>query len=274
MSETPPSPEIDTSVPSVARAYDYFLGGKDNFEVDRAVLRQAMEVLPEARLLAIENRHWLTRVIRFLTREAGITQFLDVGSGLPTRENTHQVARRIERETSVVYVDNDPACLAYGRALLEENGLTHFVSADLTKPDELLSNPAVRQHIDFDTPLALIQCGTIHHVPNELRPHEIMRTYIEALPSGSYLALTHFFNPQDENGYYADLARRTEQSFHDANLGSGFWRTREEIQSYFDGLEMVEPGLVYLHDWWPDGPRLRPVTDAEHLIVGGVGRKP
>ncbi|MEU6269598.1 SAM-dependent methyltransferase [Saccharopolyspora shandongensis] len=274
MSETPPSPEIDTSVPSVARAYDYFLGGKDNFEVDRAVLHQAMEVLPEARLLAIENRQWLTRVIRFLTREAGITQFLDVGSGLPTRENTHQVARRIERETSVVYVDNDPACLAYGRALLEENGLTHFVSADLTKPDELLSNPAVRKHIDFDTPLALIQCGTIHHVPNELRPHEIMRTYIEALPSGSYLALTHFFNPQDENGYYADLARRTEQSFYDANLGSGFWRTREEIQSYFDGLEMVEPGLAYLHDWWPDGPRLRPVTDAEHLIVGGVGRKP
>jgi hypothetical protein len=267
-------PEIDTTTPSVARAYDYFLDGKDNFEVDRAVLRAAEEIVPEAKLWALENRAWLTRVVRFIASKTGVDQFLDVGSGLPTRENTHQVAQRSNPKATVVYVDNDPACQAYGRALLEDNERTHLIEADLRRPSELLSHRTVTKNLDFDRPLALIQCGTIHHVADEAGPYEIMQSYIDALPSGSFVALTHFWDPADENPVYSELARRSQQAFRDANLGSGFWRTRAEIQRFFDGLELLEPGLTRLVDWWPDGPLVRELTAADETILGGVGRKP
>jgi hypothetical protein len=266
-------PTLDTSKPSIARAYDAFLNGKDNFEVDREVVRQVTQVLPEARQIAVENRQWLIRVVRFLTRELGIDQFLDVGSGLPSAENTHEVAQRVIPDATVVYVDNDPACQAFGRALLEGNGFTHFVDGDLTRPRELLAHPGVTKSLDFDRPLALLQCATLHHVPEEQRPYEIMSTYIDALPSGSYLLLTHFWDPAD-NGPLTATVRGIEQRLCDAGLGSGFWRPREEIEAFFEGLELVEPGLVPLHEWWPDGPRLRELTLADQLILGGVGRKP
>jgi hypothetical protein len=266
-------PVLDTSKPSIARTYDAFLNGKDNFEVDREVVRQVTQVFPEACLIAMENRQWLVRAVRFLTREPGIDQFLDVGSGLPTAENTHEVAQLVIPDATVVYVDNDPACQAFGRALLEGNGFTHFVDADLTRPRELLAHPSITRHLDFDRPLAMLQCGTLHHVPSEQRPHEILSAYIDALPSGSYVLLTHFWDPKD-NGPLTAAARDIEQRFRDAGLGSGFWRPREEIEAFFDGLEMVEPGLVPLHEWWPDGPRLCGPTPADQLILGGVARKP
>lgn len=266
-------PIIDTTKPSLARSYDAFLNGKDNFEVDREVVRQVEQVLPESRHIAIENRQWLIRAVRFLTREAGINQFLDIGSGLPTAENTHEAAQRVVPDATVVYVDNDPACLAFGRALLEGNDYTHFVGADLTHPQELLAHQSVTQQLDFDRPLAMLQCATLHHVPDEQKPHEIMSVYIDALPSGSYVLLTHFCDPED-NGELTATARGMEQRLLDAGLGSGFWRTRDEIQAFFGGLEMVHPGLVPLHEWWPDGPRLRELTPADQLILGGVGRKP
>src|SRR5437016_3567481 len=190
-------PGIDAGTPSVARVYDAFLGGENNFAVDRLVFQETVRMVPHARLMAVENRHWLIRAVRFLTQECGIDQFLDVGSGLPTRENTHQAVQRAIPDASVVYVDNDPACWAFGRALLEDNEFTHFVDADLTRPAELLAHPAITKHLDFDRSIALIQCATMHHVPDEQRPDEIMAVYRDALPSGSYLALTHFWDPED-----------------------------------------------------------------------------
>ena len=209
---------------------------------------------------------------RFLASEAGITQFLDCGSGLPTAENTHQVAQRIQPEARVVYVDNDPVVLAHGRALLEENDQTHFSAADIFKPREILDDEIVRKHLDFSQPIALFQLGTLHHYDGERSPGDIMQEYIEGLPSGSYVALSHFFDP--ESSEHSELARRMEQIFLHSPMGSGVFRTHTEIESMFPGLELVEPGLTRCADWWPDGPRVKPLDQVSHCILGAVGRKP
>ncbi|WP_263247531.1 SAM-dependent methyltransferase [Saccharopolyspora rosea] len=268
---TPP-PGVDPTVPVPARAYDAWLGGKDNYEADRATLAAVETVMPSARHIAIENRRWLIRAVRYLAKHAGISQFLDCGSGLPTRENVHQIAQRHNPDAVVVYVDHDPIVQAHGRALLVENEQTHFAAADLTRPDELLANDTVTRHIDFREPLALIQCGTIHHVADELDPRAVMRSYVDALPSGSYVALSHFVQPEDD--YYGDLARQSERKFRAAGMKTGWWRPRQEILSYFEGLELLEPGLVPLVDWWPEGPLTRERLDADELICGAIGRKP
>jgi hypothetical protein len=259
--------------PSIARVYDAFLGGRDNYEVDRAVLEQVLQVAPETPQMTRENRAWLIRVTRFLVTTAGIDQFIDVGAGLPVAENTHQVAQRLNPAARVVYVDNDPIVLAHGRALLEENTLTHLMEGDLTEPEELFDHPVVTQHLDLDRPLALIQCGTLHHVADSRRAAEIMRRYVDLLPSGSYVAVTHFCDPED-GAEGTRLARFLENVFAKGDLGSGYFRTRREIESYFDGLELVAPGIVQLRDWRPDGPHLRPPSAPDLAILGGVGRKP
>ncbi|MCI2415940.1 SAM-dependent methyltransferase [Saccharopolyspora sp. K220] len=261
------------SVPSIARVYDAFVGGKDNYEVDRALYRQVLEFAPEAPAFAREHRDWLIRVVRFLAGTAGIDQFLDCGSGLPTAENTHQVAQRVNSEARVVYVDNDPVVQAHGRALLEENDRTRFVAGDLTDPAALLADPMVRGHLDFNRPLALIQCSTIHHVPDSQDPNGIMVAYIDALPSGSYVALTHWYDPADGSGVSA-TARRIQDLFNNGGLGSATFRSRAQIESLFTGLELLEPGLTRIADWWPSGPRLKPLADIDDIVLGGVGRKP
>jgi len=268
-----PSTTIDTSVASVARVYDCFLGGKDNYAVDREVYQQVVENAPEAVEIGRINRHWLIRAVRFLARSAKIDQFLDVGAGLPAADNTHQAAQRMNSDVRVVYVDNDPVVAVHGRALLEEDERTHLVMADLTEPDAVLENPVVQRYIDFDRPLALIQCATIHHVPDSKRPAEIMQRYIDRLPSGSYLALSHFHDPQDD-GEGTRLARFVEGVFSSSSMGSGFFRTRDQIATFFDGLELVEPGLVRLCDWWPDGPSLGPHQTVDDVLLGAVARKP
>jgi hypothetical protein len=264
--------EIDITKPSIARVYDAFLGGKDNYEVDRAVLNQVLEIAPEALATGRHCRDWLIRVVRFLADQAGIDQFLDCGSGLPTVENTHQVAQRINPDARVVYVDNDPVVAAHGRALLEENDRTHFVVADLREPDVLLNHPVVTGNLDFDRPVAVIQSNTLHHVMDEERPQRVMASYVDAVTSGSYVAISHLYDPADGSSR-SQLARDSEARFMSL-MGSCRFRTREEITSYFAGLELVEPGLTYLFDWWPEGPRTEPPADGEHLLLGGVGRKP
>jgi hypothetical protein len=263
---------IDTTKANIARVYDAFLNGKDNYEIDREVLRRVQLVTPEAAQLAWDNRNFLIRATRFIASQTGVTQYLDCGSGLPTAENTHQVAQRLAPESRVVYIDNDPIVIAHGRALLEENELTHFVSADIFQPEQILGNELVRAHLNFTEPIALFQLGTIHHYAGERSPADIMRTYIDALPSGSYVAITHFFDP--ENGEHSPLARRLEEAFLHSSMGTGLFRTRAEIEALFTGLELVEPGITRCADWWPDGPRLRPLDPVQHCIVGGVGRKP
>lgn len=264
---------VDTTTPSIARTYDACLDGKDNFEVDREVLDQVQDVLPGFKGMARENRNWLIRVVHWLAYEAGIDQFLDVGSGLPTAENTHEAAQRVNPEATVVYVDIDPSCDAFGKALLEENERTHFVGADLTRPVELLNDPEIKRRLDFDRPLALIQCSTLHHVSDEQRPDEVMAQYRQALPPGSYLALSHAFDPAD-GGHDTQLARGIEKSFLDSGFGTVTYRPREALEGFFGDFEMVEPGIELLTRWWPSGPRLRPLEDGDRLMAGGVGRKP
>ncbi|MGH3773571.1 MAG: SAM-dependent methyltransferase [Pseudonocardiaceae bacterium] len=264
---------IDTSKASIARVYDAFLNGKDNYEIDREVLRQVQQVAPEAVMLGTNNRDFLIRVTRFVASQTGITQFLDCGSGLPTAENTHQVAQRIQPESRVVYVDNDPIVLAHGRALLEENEQTHFSAADIFQPDQILNDEIVRKYLDFSEPIALFQLGTLHHYDGERSPQSIMAEYIDALPSGSYVAISHFFDPETAPEL-SELARKMEQVFLHSAMGSGVFRTRTEIEGMFPGLELVDPGLVRCADWWPDGPRIKPLDPIQYCIAGAVGRKP
>ncbi len=263
---------IDTSKASIARVYDAFLNGKDNYEIDRLVLRQVQAVAPEAAQLAWDNREFLIRVTRFIASQTGVTQYLDCGSGLPTAENTHQVAQRIAPDSRVVYIDNDPVVLAHGRALLEENDQTHFVSADIFKPEEIVNNELVRKHLDFSQPIALFQLGTIHHYDGERTPEDIMRAYVDALPAGSYVAISHFFDP--ETTEHSTLARRMEEVFLHSPMGTGLFRTRPQIEAMFPDLEFVDPGLSLCVDWWPDGPRIKPLDPVQYTIVGGVARKP
>ncbi|MQA08581.1 MAG: hypothetical protein GEU98_08500 [Pseudonocardiaceae bacterium] len=269
-----PSVKLDVTQPSIARSYDAVLGGKDNYEIDRKVRDQLLAAAPELGKLAWDNREFLIRVTRYIAGSLGISQFLDCGSGLPTVENTHEAAQRVNPEAIVVYVDNDPMVIVHGQALLVENERTHFAAADFSDPEAVLHNESVVKHLDFDQPLALYHIGTLHHLPDEARPDEIMAANIAALPSGSYVALSHFYNPGDEDPELSALANRLEDSFLNSPMASGRFRTRAELMRYFDGLELVEPGLVVLEDWWPDGPRLKPRDPVQRLMVGAVGRKP
>lgn len=264
---------IDPTKASIARVYDAFLNGKDNYEIDREVLRRVQKVAPEAVLLGLDNRDFLIRVSRFVASQTGITQFLDCGSGLPTAENTHQVVQRIQPDARVVYVDNDPVVLAHGRALLEDNEQTHFSAADIFQPDQILNDQVVRRYLDFSEPIALFQLGTLHHYDGLRSPQSIMAEYIDALPSGSYVAISHFFDPET-TPELSELARKMEHIFLHSPMGSGWFRTRAEIEGMFGGLELIDPGLVRCADWWPDGPQLKPLAPVQHCIVGAVGRKP
>jgi SAM-dependent methyltransferase len=261
---------VDTSRASIARVYDAFLGGKDNFEVDREVLRGVQAAAPQAQDLAWSNRNFLIRACRFLAGQAGITQYLDCGSGLPTAENTHQVVQRIQPEAKVLYIDNDPVVLAHGRALLEENENTLFVSADIFDPDEVLSKPEVRDFLDFSQPIAVVQAGTLHHYIGT-EGAQIMQKYVDAVVPGSYTVISHFYNP--ETPEHSEVARKMEEKFIHSPMGSGRFRTRKELMEFFPDQELVAPGLVLCDDWWPDGPRLKPLNQVEECIVGGVGRK-
>jgi hypothetical protein len=262
---------VDPARASIARVYDAFLGGKDNYEIDRQVMNGVLSVAPEARDLAVENRNFLIRVCRFLALETGIDQYLDCGSGLPTAENTHQVVQRVNPDATVVYVDNDPVVLAHGRALLEDNQRSHLISADIFVPAAVARHETVLENIDFTRPLALIQCGTLHHFngPRE-GPARIMREYVDRLPPGSYVVISHFLDPEDE---HSAIARKMEDMFLHSPMGSGTFRTRAELLELFGGLEFVSPGLTRCADWWPDGPHVKPLNQAQHCIAGGVARK-
>jgi SAM-dependent methyltransferase len=264
---------IDTTKASIARVYDAVLNGKDNYEIDREVVRQLRQVAPEMSRMAWDNRNFLIRVTRFIASQTGITQFLDCGSGLPTAENTHQVAQRMQPDARVVYVDNDPVVLAHGRALLVENEQTHFSAADIFNPPEILNDVIVRRYLDFSEPIALFQIGTLPFYQGERSLQSVMAEYIDALSSGSYVAISHFIDPETTSEM-SEFARRLEQAFLRSPMGHGTFRTRAEIEGMLPGLELLEPGLVRCADWWPDGPRLKPLDPVQHCIVGAVARKP
>lgn len=254
------------SVPNIARAYDAALGGKDNYAVDRAFIERLEEVVPDITVAARTNRQALIRGVRFLAAEAGIRQFLDLGSGLPSAQNTHQVAQEADPEARVVYVDQDPTVLVYGRALLVENELTTVVTADLRNPAAVLDDPAVKGLIDFSQPVAVLLVAILHHLEDAEDPAGLVRAYLDAVPAGSYLFITHFCRSFPAA---ADL-----EEFFQTMLGSGRFRTHEEIGRFFTGLEMVEPGLVPVTQWRPEGPLRREPTVGERMHIAGIARKP
>jgi trans-aconitate methyltransferase len=276
----PAAPTVDITRPSIARVYDLFLGGKDNYESDRALYRQIMEIAPETPVWARENRRWLNRVVTWLARTGRVEQFLDCGSGLPTSQNTHQIAQGFNPSARVVYVDNDPSVIVHGQALLVDNDRTSFVAADLTDTAAVLADPALIDALDFTRPIALIQALVLHHIQDTDKTREIVAAYVDALPSGSYLAISHASNPRD-GSQTAELATAIEEKFK-ASFQSLSFRTPEEIASLFAGLDLIEPGVVRLADWWPPGSEhdddnspedgLQP--DVSRMVYGGLARKP
>ena len=268
---------VDPNRPSIARVYGGFLGGKDVYEVDRQVMNKINAVVPEAVDIARGNRGFLNRACRFLAVQAGIDQYLDCGSGLPAAENTHEIVQRTNDEARVVYVDNDPVVLAHGRALLASNDNVHMVSADIFTPSAVLENEVVRRNLDFTRPMVLLQVGTMHHLEGDSGP-AVMKQYVDALAPGSYVVFSHFFDPEVPE--LTEIAKRIETILVNGPMGAGRFRTRPEIMTMLDGLDLIkpnalaEPGLAPCDEWWPDGPRLQTLSKAARCIVGAVGKKP
>jgi S-adenosyl methyltransferase len=258
-------PEIDTTKPSVARVYDAILGGQDNFAVDRAIAEQSVKAMGDGGSGARLNRAMLGRAVRFMASR-GISQFLDLGSGLPTVQNTHQIAQGVNPAARVVYVDDDPSVYLHGRALLAGDAATAVVLADVREPDKLLASPEVTRLIDFTRPAGLIMNAVIHHILDEEDPYGVVAAYKDAVASGSYLQITHFCDAAPE-------ARASVRVLRE-NLGRGQIRGREEIRRFFDGWELIEPGLVFLSEWRPDEPVTPPPDVGSLLMLAGVARKP
>lgn len=255
---------IDTTVPHSARIWNYWLGGKDNYPIDREAGEQFVKVYPGIVAEARANRQFLTRAIHYLVNEADIDQFLDVGTGLPTVDNTHEVSQRLNPSSRVVYVDNDPLVLAHARALLTSTpqGATDYVDADLREPDRILD--AAAETLDFSTPIALILSGIMGHVADNERPHAIVGRLVHHLPSGSYLMLQDGTVVSQEN---ADAL----EDYNESGAVPYHLRTPEQIAEFFDGLELVEPGVVPIQVWRPD---VTPADPKDHVnTFGGIGFK-
>lgn len=248
------APEIDMTKPHSARMYDYYLGGKDNFAVDRETAEQTMLAMPTLRTAARENRGFLARVVRFLVAEAGIRQFLDIGTGLPSANNVHEVAQAIAPECRVVYADNDPLVLVHARALLTSapGGGTAYIEADLREPERILADPVVRETLDFNQPIALLLIGILHFIPDEDSPARIVSTLLDALPPGSYFAASHGtkeYNPQAMAG--------AQQTYREAGVAFQARSADEFAELAFAGLKILDPGVVPVSEWRPDAA-LRP----------------
>lgn len=263
---------IDTTVPHPARRYDYLLGGKDNFAADRASAEEMLAVYPAARIAAVENRRFLRRAVAYLAREAGVRQFLDIGTGIPSVNNTHEVAQSIEPTARVVYVDNDPIVLVHARALLtgHPRGRTAYIDADLREPRKILDHPDLLATLDLDQPVALMLIAILHFIEDAEDPYGIVEQLVSALPAGSYLAMSHFttdFMPPE-------LAERITATWRaNPSNGPGQARSAAEIGRFFAGLKLVPPGLVPTSQWRAeDEPQPRPTT-ADVSCYGVIGRK-
>ncbi|NKY34704.1 SAM-dependent methyltransferase [Nocardia speluncae] len=258
---------FDDGEPTAARVYDVMLNGKDNYRIDRQVAEASLAVMPELKEIALHNRAILHRVVRHLAAEKGITQFLDIGSGLPTARNTHEVAQEANPDAKVVYVDIDPIVLAYGRAHLETNPNTRVATGDIRKPDEVLAHPDVRELIDFEKPVCVMLVGILHHILDEEDPKGIVATLRAAVPPGSYFFITNFTRLSDS------LESEELEQVLLSQLGTGRVRTPAELAEYFDELEILPPGLVPLPLWRPEEILTDATTIGVRFMTGGVGYK-
>ncbi len=263
-----PSWVLKPHVPNVARMYDYYLGGKDNYAADRAAVDQVVEAMPNVLDFTRANRRFLARVVTFLAQQ-GIRQFLDIGSGLPTQENVHEIAQRTALDSRVVYVDNDPVVLAHGRALLADNPLTTVVQADLRDPKGVIDHPEVRRHLDFDEPVAILLLAILHFIPDDANPAGTVATLRESLVPGSYLVISH--------GHAGKVSKDIENQVRDAYsataAGDIIPRSPEQVLGYFEGMEVLEPGVVPVEAWRPESDPV-PIDPAKPGFSAAVGRKP
>ena len=262
---------LDTTQPHPARRYNYWLGGKDNFAADRESADAIEAVFPHIRTAAVENRKFLQRAVRFVAGEHGIRQFLDIGTGLPTADNTHEVAQAIDPASRIVYVDNDPLVLTHARALLTSDpaGRTAFIPADLRRPQDILAHPDLAATLDLSRPVAVTVVAVLHFLHDDDEAYAAVRTLMAAVPVGSYLTLTHATADMLPPSTAATLG-----SGQVKGAGSFAGRTREQVLRFFtdNDLELVEPGLTAVSEWRPDPGVVPP--PAEHVSVyGAVARK-
>ena len=257
---------LDVTTPNIARMYDYMLDGKDNFAADRAAARKLIAMMPQLPLVARANRAFLRRAVRVLATEYGLRQFIDIGTGLPTMGNVHEVARQAAPDARVVYVDNDPVVCCHGRALLSGNA-TQIVEADLRSPGEILGHPRTRELIDFGEPFALMFMSVLHFVPDQDDPWAVVARFRAAMAPGSFLVISHGTLETRPDDPRAQLSAEVfSQSSAPLRL-----RSLESVRSLFDGFELLDPGLVWISQWRPDSAR--EVTGVGETLRGGVARK-
>ncbi|WP_051580838.1 SAM-dependent methyltransferase [Pseudonocardia acaciae] len=252
-----------------ARIYDYILGGKDNYPVDRKAGDASIEVWPALRVHMQANRAFMHRVGRFLAAERGIRQFLDIGTGIPTQPNLHEIVQEVAPDAHIVYVDNDPIVLAHARALMTSTpeGRTAYISADMREPEAILGAKELRETLDMSRPVGLMLIGMLHFIEDDDEAFEVVRRVVDVLPSGSFFAATiatDEFAPEP-------LAKLREQYYaHGETLT---WRTKDQAHQFFEGFELEEPGLVQMHKWRPDSVDIGEIDDADICMYGAVGRK-
>jgi hypothetical protein len=255
---------FDTSVAHIARVYDYWLGGKDNFAADREAAEQAIAANPGVRNGVLANRAFLARAVRYLAADRGVRQFLDIGTGIPTADNTHEVAQAVAPESRIVYVDSDPVVLLHARSLLASHpaGAADYIDADLRDTGTILT--AAARTLDFSQPIAIMLLLILHLIPDEDDPYRIVATLLDAVPSGSYLVITHVAADIEVEAM-AEMAQRLNRMV----AQKGTMRTKAQIARFFDGLELTQPGIVQPQLWQPTGP----VSLTNVTAWSGVARK-
>jgi hypothetical protein len=254
-------------IPSPARIYDYVLGGKDNYPADREAAEAAVAHLPHAHTAVRWNRAYLSRAVRYLASEGGIRQFIDIGAGLPTKENVHEVAQRAAAGTRVVYVDNDPVVLAHSRNMLHGIGNTVIVQQDAREPGKILADAELRRLISFGEPVAVMMLCLLHFVAGKDDPAGIVRQLLDPFPPGSYVAISH--GTADSTAGMREAVKALDEA-----TAQAYVRNREEVRALLAGLDLVEPGLVWVPEWRPDPGTEPPDNPAEAYLYAAVARKP
>jgi hypothetical protein len=263
-----PMERVDTGRPHPARMYDYFLGGRDNYEVDRVAAQQIMDAAPDVVTGARANRDFLRRAVRFLAGR-GVRQIIDIGTGIPTSPNTHEIAHAVSKDVRVAYVDNDPIVGAHAGARLLGDRHTGFLLADLRDPAAILEHPTISRLIDLDQPVALLLVSVLHFVRDDEDPYGLVAAYRDALPSGSYLAVSH-----GTADFHRDKVEAVAEIYRDKSVTAGFTaRSHSEVLGFLDGFELLEPGLVQVSLWHPDAEP-DPNEVVRTGVYGAVGRKP
>lgn len=262
-----PLPSVDIRTSSPARVYDYLLGGKNNFTADRNAAEHLLGLVPEGKAAMRANRAFLARAVRFLAT-AGISQFVDIGSGLPTQGNVHEIAQEVNPEAHVVYVDNDPIVLAHSRGLLENNSRATVIAGDMLRPDEIMAEPRLNELIDWNQPVAMLLVAVLHFVTDQQHPAGVVRAFADRMASGSHLVISHDTTEGRDPGFVATI-----KQVYDASVPTGVtFRDKAQIEGLMDGFALLEPGVAPVSQWRPDADT-RPTAGGDWML-GGIGVKP